>query len=152
MTSEHLPGVVELSADIAAPPAEVWRALTDPAVTERWMGGFRMLSTWQPGAPFTIAGRLNNRDYAETGTILAADPPRLLRYDQWSRLWRVPDRPENRAVMTLTLTPDGDATRLALVHELPAVEAIVPHSRFFWTVSLGQLRKLFEPVARDMSV
>jgi uncharacterized protein YndB with AHSA1/START domain len=154
VTPDRQPGVVELSAHIPAAPAAVWRALTDPALTGRWMGGFRMLSSWQPGAPFTIVGSLNGRDYAETGTVLAADPPRLLRYDQWSRLWRVPDRPENRAVMTITLTPDDDATHLALVHELPAVEAIVPHSRFFWTVSLGQLRALFEDrghVHEDMS-
>ncbi len=35
-------------------------------------------------------------------------------------------------------------TRVALRHELPAVEAIVPHARFFWGVALEQLRRLLE--------
>lgn len=136
------PGVVELTIEISAAPAAVWRALTEPALTEQWMGGFRMESSWQPGAPLTIAGRLNGQMYEETGTIVAAEPPALLRWEQWSRLWRVPDRPENRARMTIQLEPDGERTRVCLRHELPAVEAIVPHSRFFWTVALAQLQKL----------
>ena len=139
------PGVVELSVAIAAAPAEVWRAITVPALTERWMGGFQMSSSWEVGGSLVIAGRLNGRDYSETGVVLAAQPPTLLRYDHWSRLWRVPDLPANRAVMTIRITPDDDdVTRVSLKHELPAVEAIVPHSRFFWTVALEQLRKLLE--------
>jgi uncharacterized protein YndB with AHSA1/START domain len=148
MKREHsevptVPGVVELSIEVAAAPAEVWQALTDPARNERWMGGFRMESSWRPGAPFMISGRLNGHDYRETGTIVAAEPPTLLRYDHWSRLWRVPDRPENRAVMTIRIDPDSEhSCVIFLKHELPAVEAIVPHSRFFWTVALAQLQKL----------
>lgn len=147
MDREHEPpttrGLVELSTELAASPAEVWQALTEPARTERWMGGFRMESSWQPGAPFSIVGRLNSHTYRETGTIVAAEPPSLLRYEQWSRLWRVPDRPENRAVMTIRIEPDGERRCvLFLKHELPGVEAIVPHSRFFWTVALAQLQKL----------
>lgn len=56
----------------------------------------------------------------------------------------MPDLPANRAVMTIWIEPDGDVTRVSLKHELPAVEAIVPHSRFFWTVGLDKLRKLLE--------
>lgn len=136
------PGVVELHTTFAAAPAEVWRAFTTPALTEQWMGGFRMVSSWKVGEPFSIVGRLNNHDHAETGTLLAVEPPTLLRYEHWSRLWRVPDRPEHRAVMTVRIAVDGDVTRVSLRHELPAVTAIVPHSRFFWTVSLEMLRKL----------
>lgn len=133
-----------LCTTIAATPAEVWNAITTPGRSERWMGDFRMSSSWEVGGPFAIVGRLNGQDYAETGVILAAEPPRLLRYEHWSRLWRVPDRPENRAVMTVSFEAEGDATRVALKHELPAVEAIVPHSRFFWGVALEQLRRLLE--------
>ncbi len=141
---ERIGEPVELSTVIAAPAPDVWRALTTPALTERWMGAFRLLSSWEVGAPLAIVGQLNGHDYAETGTVLAAEAPTLLRYDHWSRLWRVPDEPGNRAVMTIRLAPDGDATRISLRHELPAVEAIRPHARFFWTVALDLLRQQVE--------
>lgn len=135
-------GLVELSIEIPATADAIWRVLVDTELSERWLGGFRMVSTWTVGGPFTITGQLNGDQHAETGTLLAIEAPTLLRWQHWSSLWRVPDLPEHRAVMTVRLTPESDLTRVSLTHELPAVEAIVPHSRFFWTVSLDQLRKL----------
>lgn len=139
--SPAAPGVVELSVTIAATPAEVWRALTDPERMEPWLGDFRMLSTWEAGGPIELRGRLEQAPHAETGTLLEIEPQRLLRFEHWSALWRVPDAPDKRAVMSIRLEPVGDATRVWLRHELPAVEAIVPHSRFFWSVSLERLRR-----------
>lgn len=128
---------------VAADPADVWRAFTEPALTESWLGDFRMTSRWRVGDPFVIEGRqLNGHDHTTAGTVLAAEPPTLLRFDHWSSLWRVPDLPDNRAVMTVHIEPDGDRTRVTLIHALPVVEAIVPHARFFWSVALVQLQKL----------
>lgn len=83
-------------------------------------------------------------DYSERGTLLAFEPGRYLRYDHWSPLWRIPDVPENRAVVSLEVEPDGDGTRVLFRHELPVVEAIAEHSDFFWRIGLAQLKKMVE--------
>ena len=38
---------------IRASTADVWRALTDPDMTEQYLGGARVRSTWQPGGEIT---------------------------------------------------------------------------------------------------
>jgi len=38
---------------IRAPAADIWRALTDPDMTEQYLGGARVQSTWQPGEAIT---------------------------------------------------------------------------------------------------
>lgn len=136
--------MVELSATIAASAEVVWRAFTTTALTEVWLGGFKIVSSWGVGDALTIEGDIGERHYAEPGTVLVAEAPTLLRFEHWSRLWRVPDLPENRAVMTVRIEADGEAMRVSLTHVLPVVEAIVPHSRFFWGVSLPRLKKLCE--------
>lgn len=144
MTTTHgheAGGVVTLEVEVAAAPAAVWRAFTVPELTETWMGGFRMTSTWQVGAPVVLSGRLNGKNYRESGAVLAFQPAERLQFDHWSRLWRIPDGPGNRAVMTVQLEPAGDVTRVVMTHDLPDVTAIVPHARFFWTVALDQLRQ-----------
>ena len=151
MTRSSEREVVELATVIAAPVAEVWRVFTDPAPHEHWLGEFHMTSSWRPGEVFTIAGRLNGRDHAETGVVLAAEPPTLLRLEHWSRLWRLPDLPQHRATMTISFAAEGEATRLTMRHELPAAEAIVPHTRFFWSVSLDLLRRTVEGLTATRS-
>lgn len=133
--------LVELAVRLAAPAAEVWRAIVEPELAPRWMG-MRITCTWEVGSAITITDTPLGPRYRERGTLLAFEPGTLLRFDHFSELWRVPDAPENRAVMTMRVEPDGDASRLSLRHELPAVEAIAEHSAFFWRGGLYQLHQL----------
>lgn len=136
------PTTLERSVLIPAPAAAVWAALLDPATAPRWLGPFRFVTDGRVGGPFAVVGTLNGHDYAETGTLLAFEAGHLLRYDHWSPLWRVPDRPEHRAVLTLRLEPEEGGTRLHLRHALPAVEALAEHASFFWRGALESLRVL----------
>ena len=138
------PSVVEFSVVVSAPPGEVWQAILDPDLEMRWMGGFRLVSDWEVGGAIGVRGTLQGRTYQERGTVLALDPGALLRYDHWSQLWRVPDLPATRAVLELRLEPVPTGTEVRFRHELPAVEALAEHSRFFWRVSLNQLKKVVE--------
>lgn len=135
---------VRRSVVIASPGAEVWRKMFDPETAPLWMGGFQMKSSWEIGSPLTLGGTVSGSHYEERGTVLAFQPGELLCYSHWSRLWRVPDTPENQAVMTFRVEPEGDATRVSITHDLPVVEAIAQHSDFFWRVGLGRLRELAE--------
>lgn len=127
---------------ILAPPAAVWRALTDPAQGHRWLGDFRFETDWQVGAPFAIAGRLNGHDYWERGTLRALEPARLLEFDHFSPLWRLADRPEHYATLSLHLHPSAQGTALTYRHALPAVPALAQHADFFWRGAIYALQQL----------
>lgn len=130
--------------DVRAGADAVWRQIVDSEAQPQWLGGFRFDTPWEVGGAFGLVGLLNGVEHRETGTLLVLEPARRLRYEHWSALWRVPDRPENRAVFTLTLAPTPDGCVVALHHELPAVEALPQHAAFFWRGALFQLGRLAE--------
>jgi uncharacterized protein YndB with AHSA1/START domain len=89
---------------IAAPPAAVWAALTDPAVIERWGGGPVTMSA-EPGFAFEFWG---GDIY---GTVLEVDPDSSMLQEWYGGEWDAP----SLANFTLTAEPDG-GTRLELDH------------------------------------
>lgn len=138
------PGLVELAQSFPAAPDFVWESMMMPELMPRWLGGFRMVCDWQVGGPFAIKGILNRKSYQELGTLLAYEPGQRLQYEHWSRLWRIPNLPENRGIQTLELIPEGAGSLLKLRHELPEVQALPEHSRFFWRGALYQLLRVVE--------
>ena len=60
-----------------AGPSEVWRALTSPEVTARYLYGMAATSSWQPGAPLRLAGP---GGAVLVGEVLAAAEPHRLSY------------------------------------------------------------------------
>lgn len=71
-------GTLVIDFESAAPPEQVWAALTRPELTVRYLWGLAAESTWKTGA----ALRLSSSDpvhYVE-GEVLLADPPRRLSY------------------------------------------------------------------------
>lgn len=133
---------IELRETISASPAAVWHAITE--LGPSWLGGFRFETDWQVGGSFSICGKLQNKTYRETGQLLMLDPPGVVQYSHWSRLWRLPNLPENHAILTLRLEPENAETRVLLHHELPEVQALAEHSQFFWQGALWRLKRLVE--------
>ena len=114
--SDREPGdSVILECDLPAPPAKVWRALTEPDLVARWLlsGEIRP----EPGHRFTLQG-----EPAQGGRIdcevLATEPGRRLSYS-----WRGEDDERDAAgraldtIVTFELreTPAG-GTHLRLIH------------------------------------
>jgi len=129
---------VERAVHVRAPVARVWKALVDPALLEQWMG-VPVACSWEPGASLEIGGH-----YPSRGTVLAVEPERRVQYDQWSRITRLADRPENRAIVTLEIEPDGDGTLVRLHYLSPPAIAGAEHARFYWNVALDVLRRTLE--------
>ena len=89
---------------IGAPPEDVWRALTDPAVIDAWGGGPAEMSA-EPGTPFSLWGGDIH------GTVTAAEAPVRLVQDWWGGPdWKTP------SVVTFELESEGDGTVLTLTH------------------------------------
>jgi uncharacterized protein YndB with AHSA1/START domain len=135
--------------EIDAPPADVWRALTDSDLLRRWLGGAEVRSTWRPGDPISFEGVLAGTAYHDRGTVVEAHPGRLLRYDHWSELSRGPDTPEARSLITFELSPANGGTRLTMTHERLERGTSEKHARFFWGVALHALKELVPSLTRS---
>lgn len=135
-------GVIDLSTTIQAPVKDVWRVLVEPEQIARWMGGARVESTWEIGSEITFSGKLLGKPYRDHGTVREIESQRLLRYDHWSRLSRLPDAPGNRSVITLRLDSEAGGTRLSVRHEYSVGAGASEHSNYFWRMALEDIKRL----------
>jgi uncharacterized protein YndB with AHSA1/START domain len=132
------------SVEIAASMTEVWRALTETDQIAEWMGGAHVESKWELGADITFTGKLHKYTYRDHGIVLAVEPEKLLKYSHWSGLSRLPDLPQNRTIITLSLDWTGEKTRLTVRHECFYSEAAYKHANYFWSFALNDVKNLLE--------
>jgi uncharacterized protein YndB with AHSA1/START domain len=95
--------------DLPAPPAEVFRHLTDPAAMIRWMGQHATLKPF-PGGAFEV----DINGVPVRGQYLEIDPPRRVLVS-----WGVAGNtgmPPGATKVEFTLTPTPGGTRLRVVH------------------------------------
>lgn len=141
---------VTTTTTIAAPPERVWAVLTEPGLVRGWLSddGLRIDTTWRIGEPVVIAGPWHGRDYRAGGTLLAFDPPRELRYTNWSPLSGEPDEPLYHTEMAFRLAPKGAGTELEVSHANLAGEPARAHSAFYWNVAMARIRAVSQESAR----
>lgn len=107
--------------EVGAPPDAVWRAITDPEITRRYVYGCEIEGEWRPGASWRYHSGGNS---AIEGSVVEARPPHLLRLtarDVWNpagrddppyrMTWRVESVAEGRSRVRLVL--DGFETENA---------------------------------------
>jgi uncharacterized protein YndB with AHSA1/START domain len=106
--------------ELAHAPSKVWRALTEPALLEKWL----MQTDMQPTMGHAFTFRMEPSQWWD-GIVhcemLEIDPPRRLSYT-----WR--SGPENTpldTIVTWTLQPTDNGTRLTLEHS-----GFVPSNKF----------------------
>ena len=132
------------SATIAAEPAAVWAALTDPEVMSQAFFGAKIDTDWQPGSPITFSGEWEGKSFQDKGEIVKMEPNKVLQFTHFSPLTGQPDIPENYHVVTFELTPrDGD-TELAISQSNAASEDERKHSEANWAQVLDGLKRLIE--------
>ncbi|MDB5393372.1 MAG: hypothetical protein JWM91_878 [Rhodospirillales bacterium] len=105
----------EVSKIVAAPPAEVWRALTTPELLKAFFFGADVKSRWKLGDPITMSGSFKDKAYEDKGKILGIEPEKRLEFSHWSPLAGTADSPENYHVVSFTLTPQRKNTKVTLV-------------------------------------
>lgn len=96
---------IEQTYDIAATPAQVWRALTDPKIIEEWSGADAVFPL-QAGEEYSLW------DGSIGGKILAVVPRKKL-----AQSWKPNNWEREDSVVTFMLTPTGTGTRVTLLHE-----------------------------------
>ncbi|MGW5383464.1 SRPBCC domain-containing protein [Nocardia sp. NPDC003963] len=132
------------AADINASPQRVWTVLTDPAEIREFMFGAQVRTDWHVGSAIVWQGEYEGRPFEDRGTILAADPGRLLRMTHFSPLSGLPDVPENYHTLTYELTGSDTATHLSLTQDNNASEAAAEHARGMWETHIAGIKKAAE--------
>jgi uncharacterized protein YndB with AHSA1/START domain len=130
--------------EIEASPGEVWKALTDRDLIERWFFGVRTETTWEQGAPIVHTGEWQGEPYEDKGEIVRIDPERELVHTHWSDRSSLPDSAESCQQVTWRLTEHDGRTRLEVSEtNLPSKEAR-PTSEQMWPIVLANLRDVVE--------
>ncbi len=129
---------------IAAPPARVWQALTDPVQVKQIMFGSEVVSDWKKGSPLIYRGMWEGKPFEDKGTILDIDPPHLLRTNYFSPLSGKADIPENYAEVTYALREDAGATTLTVTQGNIPDEAGKARAEGNWGMVLGSIKTMIE--------
>src|SRR5262249_26236255 len=119
---------------IRATPEDIWRALTDPAITPRYRFGLSFDTDWRPRSPLT------SHSPERRGGV----PGKRLAYS-----WTEPAKPEandgHPSAVTFELTSMGEVTRLTTTHD-----HLAPDGQFLrivrpgWPMILSALKSLLE--------
>ena len=135
---------VNKTIEITASLMEVWDALTDTETVKKYFFGTEAISEWEVGSSLVFRGEWEGKTYEDKGNILEAIPGEMLKYDYWSGLSGLEDRPENYSVVTYTLEQTVDGTILELRQKGFADEEALAHAEGGWTMVLDNLKNLLE--------
>jgi uncharacterized protein YndB with AHSA1/START domain len=142
MSSENY--AYENAVVVRAAPAAVYAALTSADQLQRWFMS-RAETDPRPGGAFHFAW--NFADAAQNGTqagkFVEAEPGRVVSYT-----WQARPSPAPLTLVTFTLSPEGDGTRVRLAHtgfgEGPAGQAALNQHAGPWDFYLANLRAYLE--------
>jgi uncharacterized protein YndB with AHSA1/START domain/DNA-binding transcriptional ArsR family regulator len=126
---------------IRTTPEQLWRAITDPRFTQRYLHHTRVESSWRPGEPVAY---WSGREVAVDGSVLVADPPRRL-VTTWSFRRQVDLRDDPPSRVTWEIEPLGDICKLTLVHDqFPGETPTFRSVGSGWPLVLSSLKSLIE--------
>lgn len=141
MKHEHL---AKTQITVHASAAEVWKALTTPALIKKYLMGADVHTDWKVGSPLVYTGTYQGKPYEEKGTIQKIEPGKLLQATHFSATSGKEDKPENYALVTWKLDPEGDATVVSVTQDNISSEQAVEGAKKNWTAVLQGLKKTVE--------
>lgn len=133
---------IQKSTIIKAKTDKVWKVLTDPELIRQWISSekIEMMTTWEPGSPTILKGKLHGLDFENTGKVVAFEPEKLLYYTHKNSLSELSDDPENYCHLIFKLTFENNLTILDLTISNFPTEAIYKHLEFYWRVTLNLIK------------
>lgn len=136
--------IATASIDINAPVSKVWDALTKPELIKEYFFGTEAVSDWKEGSAIVFKGEWEGKSYEDKGTILNIEPNKLFRYNYWSPISGIEDKPENYVTITYSLSEKNNVTILSVTQENIPSEKMKEHSEQNWNTVLSSLKDLLE--------
>jgi uncharacterized protein YndB with AHSA1/START domain len=134
----------QASIHIHAPISNVWEALTDPGIIKKYFFGTNTITDWKVGHPIKFEGEWEGKSYRDKGTILDIQKNKLLKYDYWSSMSGIEDKPENYVIVTYQLSGENQNVKLTVLQENIPDEKMKAHSEENWNKVLNGLKKVVE--------
>lgn len=126
---------------IQASPQQVFTALTQPDLVQRWQYNKQLMTDWTPGSGIRFRAWFNNTLLEQWGTVLEYCPGECIKYTLFTPKPGLQDVPENYHTTTYTLHAEGKGTRVELIQEDEGINTFVPVSLI---PILAQLKKTVE--------
>jgi uncharacterized protein YndB with AHSA1/START domain len=129
VAQNHEADAVRIDRRLPATPEEVFDAWTDPATLQQFMvpnttRRARVKADVRVGGEFEIVMEHDDKETDHHGKYIEIDRPRKLVFT-----WRSINTGGRDTLVTLYFTPDGEDTRILLVHEqLPDEKAKTGHT------------------------
>jgi len=128
---------------IAASAEQVFDALTDTEMSERYWMGNRVVSDWTVGAPFRLELRHKPRGEDVVGRVLEVERPRRLAYTFHSHHDGL--EVEGPSRVTFEIEPQGDQVKLTVTHDdMPVGSRVYEHISRGWPLVLSSLKSYLE--------
>jgi uncharacterized protein YndB with AHSA1/START domain/DNA-binding transcriptional ArsR family regulator len=127
---------------IRTTPEDVWQAISDPEVTQRYLHGTRVDSAWRLGERIAY---WKDDELVVEGKVLTAEPPRKLT-TTWSFRSSLGLRDDPPSRVTWEIEPIEDQTcRLTVIHDdFPGETPTFQSVKSGWPVVLSSLKSLLE--------
>jgi uncharacterized protein YndB with AHSA1/START domain len=136
--------VATAEIDVEASPDDVWEALTEPKLIEKYMFGTHVETDWRPGSPIVWKGEYEGKRYEDKGEIVAVEPGRRLELTHFSALSGEEDRPENYHTLVYELGERPGGTHVSLSQDNNASAEAAEHSKRNWEQMLSGLKETVE--------
>src|SRR6187551_3564185 len=107
----------QVSTNLHAPINKVWDALTKPEMIKQYFFDTNTFTDWKVGSPIKFRGEWEGKKYEDKGTILDFQKNKMIKYDYWSSISGIEDKPENYVTITYKLTEKDDQVNLTIIQE-----------------------------------
>jgi len=136
--------IAKATITINAPASRVWKALMDPELIKQYLFGADVISDWEAGSPIIYKGVYQGKAYEDKGTVLKADPEKLLLITHWSPLSGTADSPENYHKVSYELVTEDGSTQLTITQDNNSSAEEQAQNAGFWQTVLEGIKKLLE--------
>lgn len=129
-----------------ANPYEVWKALTDPSKTKKYMFNCEVRSNWKKGGDITWKGNFQGYESGERGTILDIYEHKYLKYSSIDPNFGIEDKAENYLHISYDIESLGGKTILiTTIENFNGDPKRLEHVASGWdNIILPEFEKLFD--------
>jgi len=139
--------IAEASVIVAAPPARVWAALTEPDQVRQYLMNTLLLTDWKPGSPITWSGEWEGKPYTDKGEVVEVEEGKRLAYTHFSPLSGAEDSPENYHTLWWNLEEVSGGTQVVLNQDNNSSAEEADRNRENWQQVMQSMKKVAEGTA-----